>query len=94
MLVRDFIKELSSFNPDAEITLTNSEDICLSYICEDRNTGKELTKETTSLVFVEPKDICPMCTSEYMNGDIMWCNHYDCACRDVESCEEFEETSG
>ena len=84
------INELKEYNPFAEVTLTTSEDICLSYICKD-NHGNELTKETTGLIFIEPKDLCPICTSEYMNGDTMWCSFYDCACRDVEECYQFEE---
>ena len=91
MKIRDFIELLKEYNPDADITLTNSEDICLSYICEDIENGGKLTKEDTFLVFIEPKDVCPLCSSEYMNGDIMWCSFYDCACRDVEECYQFEE---
>ena len=84
------IEELKKYNQEADVTLTTSEDICLSFICEDNN-GNRLTPKTTKLVFIEPKDLCPMCTSEYMNGDIMWCSFYDCACRDVEECYQYEE---
>ena len=90
MEISKFIELLKEYNSDADITLTNSENICLSYICKDEN-GNELTKETTPMVFIEPMDLCPMCTSEYMNGDDMWCSAYDCACRDVEECYQFEE---
>lgn len=34
---------------------------------------------------------CTKCCSHYMNGDDMWCSFYDCACRDVEECYQFEE---
>ena len=91
MKISELIDSLNEYNQDADISLTTSEDICLSYICQDPSTGKPLSKETTSLVFIEPLDNCPMCTSEYMNGDIMWCSSYDCACRDVEECYQFEE---
>ena len=90
MLCKELIKQLKEYNPNADVTLTTSEDICISYICKD-NQGNELTKETTGLIFIEPMDLCPMCTSEYMNGDTMWCSFYDCACRDVEECYQFEE---
>ena len=90
MMVKKLIEELAEYNPDADITLTTSEDICLSYICKDSD-GSSLDKKTTMQVFIEPMDLCPMCTSEYMNGDVMWCSSYDCACRDVEECYQFEE---
>ena len=90
MKVKELIQELSTFYQDAEITLTTSEDICIFYICEDGQ-GNRLTKETSPYVFIEPKDNCPICTSEYMNGDTMWCSFYDCPCREVEECNQFEE---
>lgn len=51
MLVEEFIKELSAFNPKAEITTPTSETITLSWICED-NAGKDDTK----IVFIEGCD--------------------------------------
>ena len=91
MLCGELIRKLGKFNPKADVTLTTSEDICLSFIFKDTDTGEVLTEKTTKQIFIEPTDSCPMCTSEYMNGDIMWCSFYDCACRDVEECYEFEE---
>lgn len=41
MKISDFIKELSTYNQNADITLTTSETITLSYICKD-SYGKEL----------------------------------------------------
>ena len=45
-MIKDFIKSLETYNPNADITLTTSEDITLSYICDGVN-GEELSKETT-----------------------------------------------
>ena len=91
MKVSELIEDLKSYNQDAEITLTNSETICLSYICKDRETGQSYDKSSTPIVFVEPRDLCPLCTSEYMDGDIMMCSSYDKPCREVEECYQFEE---
>ena len=93
MLIKDFIKELSVYNPDADITLTTSENITTSFVCKDKM-GNELTKKTTMQVFIEPMDNCPECTSEYMNGDVRWCSFYDKPCSDVEECYQFEEFDG
>lgn len=51
MLVEEFIKELSEFNPKAEITTPTSETICLSWICED-----DAGKDDTKIVFIEGCD--------------------------------------
>ena len=53
MMVSDLIDELKHFNPYAEITLTYSEDILLSYV--DR--GGQYNKRTTPIVFIEPCDL-------------------------------------
>ena len=55
MKIKDLIKELEQYNPEADITLTISEDITISYICEDLQ-GNELTKKTTMQVFIEGCD--------------------------------------
>ena len=90
MKISDFIKELSKYNPNADITLTTSETISLSYICKDQN-GNEFSPNDTPIVFIEPADCCIECTSEYMNGDVRWCSFYDKPCADVEECYQFEE---
>lgn len=90
MKISDFIKELREFNQDADITLTTSETITLSYICKDPY-GKELSKQDTPIVFIEPADCRVECTREYMNGNIRWCSFYDKACKEVEECNEYEE---
>lgn len=49
--IREFIKELEEYNPDAKITTPYSETICLSYIGEEG-----CTKQTTKIVFIEWAD--------------------------------------
>lgn len=91
MKIKELIKELQQYNKNADITLTTSEDICLSYISVDPNTNERLTEKTTLQVFIEPSGICYSCASEYMNGDTMWCSFYDRACKDIKECFEYEE---
>lgn len=91
MKVKELIKTLQKYNQEADVTLTTSEDITTSYISIDPNTQEKLTEQTTKQVFIKPCDLCPTCTSEYMEGDIRWCSFYDCACEDVEECNEYEE---
>ena len=51
---KELIKELSKYNPDADVTLTTSEDIRVSYICGVD--GQEFDEETTPLLFIEGID--------------------------------------
>lgn len=88
--VKNLIKQLGKFNPDADITLPVSEDITLSWICKDPNTGEELSRETTRQVFIEADDDCASCSHNYMNGDDRWCSYYDVACTDVDECYQWE----
>ena len=53
--VTDLIDELKRYNPNADVTLTFSEDITLSYICKDID-GNELMPSDTMQVFIEPTD--------------------------------------
>ena len=53
MKVKNLIKELKEYNPEADITLTTSETIILSYISEDEGE----TKKTTKQIFIEGDDI-------------------------------------
>ena len=55
MKIQQLITELKKYNPDADITLLTTEDITLSYVCEDRN-GNDLTPKTTKQVFIEGCD--------------------------------------
>ena len=52
MKVKELIKELKKFNPKADVTLTTSEDIILSYI----DWGGADNEKTTKQVFIEPCD--------------------------------------
>lgn len=51
MKVSELIKELQTYNPDAEITTPYSETIELSYISEG-----EVDKSNTKVVFIEWRD--------------------------------------
>ena len=51
MRVKELIKELQKYNPEAEITLTTSETIFLSFICENKE-----TEQNTRQVFIEGCD--------------------------------------
>lgn len=51
MKVKELINELQKYNPEAEISLTTSETIFLSFICEDKE-----TEINTKQVFIEGCD--------------------------------------
>lgn len=80
MLIKDFIKSLETFNPNAEISLVDSESIYLSYICEDG-----ATPLTTKQVFIEGCDCCYHC--QFFEED--YCRVYDKECVDVDECFQF-----
>lgn len=80
MKVNELQKELKGFNPNANISLTDSEDICLSYISED---GAD--PMTTKQVFIEPCDFCQKCQF-YDDG---YCRVYAKNCEDVIECFQF-----
>ena len=52
MLVQELVDILKEYNPNAEITLTYSEDIVISFIDCDGC----YTKSNTPFVFIEPVD--------------------------------------
>ena len=52
MKVKDLIDELKEFDGEADVSLVDSEDICVSWICESENQPK---KESLQ-VFIEPND--------------------------------------
>ena len=81
MKVSDLIKKLSKFNPDADVSLTTSEDICISYINEEG-----ATPEITKQLFIEPVDYCYTC--EYYNDG--WCDAYGDEPSNVEECYNYE----
>ena len=91
MKIREFIKNLETFNPEAEITTPISETILLSYICKDSE-GNDLDKLNTPVVFVEPADECPLCVHEYLEGNVRMCSFYEKQCKFVDECNAFEES--
>lgn len=91
--IKDFVRKLSEFNQDADITTPFSEDITLSYICKSDD-GTELSKKTTHLVFIEPCDECPNCVHQYVDCEERMCSFYDKPCKEVEECYQFESADG
>ena len=89
---RDLIEKLKKYNLDADVTLPTSEDIFLSYICED-NKGNILTEKDTMLIFIEGTDEYMECANEYINEtyDSLWCALHDYECVNKWDCEDFEE---
>ena len=77
MLNKDLINSLKEFNPEANVTLTTSEDICISYITEG---GAD--KSNTPHIFIEECDICSNCFYESET----YCTFYNQECSDVEEC--------
>ena len=80
MKVKDLIKQLADYNPNANISLENSESIVLSYISEEGGTPL-----TTKQVFIEPCDFCYAC--QFFDED--YCTVYDKECSDVDECFQF-----
>lgn len=91
MKVSKLIEQLQDFNPNADITLPCSEDICIGWICKDYKTGEELTKKTTPQLFIEFDEECPVCVHSYIDDGERFCSYYDKHCADVEECYQFEE---
>lgn len=90
LLVKELINDLKEFNPNAEITLVDSESIELSYVCRDKMENK-LDKLSTNIVFIEGRDLCPTCVHEYIEASERMCSYYGKPCRMVTNCEEYEE---
>lgn len=84
MKIIKLINELSQFNPNADVSLIDSEDICLSWIADD---GEDSGKKETMKVFIEGIDCCRKCAHE---GD-GYCYFYQKECSDVKECYQFEE---
>ena len=82
MKVKDLIEQLKCFNPNANISLKTSEDITLSYICENGH-----TPTTTLQVFIEPSDFCYSCVW-FDDGT---CIMYGKECEMVEECFQYCE---
>lgn len=82
---RDLIKKLSEFNLDADVSLTTSEDIAISYISDDSG-----DKKSTIRIFIEGIDECPYCIHEYKEDNEKQCDFYGMKCTDVEECYNFQ----
>lgn len=92
MKVSKLIEKLGEFNPNADISLTCSEDIHISYICKNHQNDELFTKETTPQVFIEIDEECPFCVHSYMDNDERFCSFYEKLCCDVEECFQYEES--
>ena len=83
----ELIKKLLKYNPEADVTLVDSEDITLSYLSDEGGTPMD-----TLQIFIEGVDKCPICVQEYMGEDGQrWCSFYNKPCKIVEECYQFEE---
>ena len=80
---RDLIKKLLDFNLDADVSLTTSSDICLSYISRGG-----ANQQTTKQIFIEPADLCESCGWHDGGG---YCTAYNSKCEDVGECYQYEE---
>lgn len=89
--INELISKLKEYNPEADISLTSSEDITLGYIFKSLD-GEVYTKETTKQVFIEPTDSCPVCEFEYIENGIRMCSFYEKTCKSVKECFAFEES--
>ena len=86
---RDLIKKLLGFNLDADISLIDSEDIMLSWICEDETLNTWESKNNTMKIFIEGTDIQPHCQHEYMLNNTLHCKIYGEQCSEVKECFEY-----
>ena len=81
MLVKDLVSELRDYNPEADVSLIDAEDICLSYISTDGG-----TKQTTKQVFIEGADLCQTCY--YCDDD--YCLAYEESYDKITECYMYE----
>ena len=75
MKVKNLIKQLQSFNPNANVTTSISEDIALSYITGGGR-NQEYAQTNTPIIFIEPVDC-------------LCCHNYDNCEHPAEVCEKF-----
>lgn len=73
---KELIKILKGFSPDAHVTTSRSEDICIGYLLEDKMT-----------IFIDPADTCPSCLF-YKDG---YCTEHECECFNVDGCDCYIE---
>lgn len=82
MLVKELIEQLKKFNPNANISLRDSESIYISYICANGE-----NPNNTLQVFLEGCDFCDSCQF----FDDGFCRVYDKNCDDVIECFQYIE---
>lgn len=82
MKVKDLINSLKEYNPNANVVLTTSEEIFLSFI-GDENTSKK----NAEVVFIEGCDFCASC----YYYDIEYCKFYEDYCYSINDCEIFDK---
>ena len=90
MIVEDLISKLLDYNQKADITLVDSEDITISYICKDEDDNELSPKESPQL-FIVGVDLCPSCVNEYIDDNERMCSFYGKPCRMVGECFEYED---
>lgn len=78
---RELIKQLLEYNMDADVSLTTSNDICISYISEGGATIK-----TTKQIFIEEENSCDSCVFHDGGG---FCEMYNKKIEDVEECYQY-----
>lgn len=83
MKVKQLIKELKEFNPNADVSLTTCNDINVSYI-----SSGGATKETTKQIFIEEENTCESCAFHDGGG---YCNEYKKPVENVEECYHYLE---
>ena len=75
MLLKNLLELLKDYNPEANVTLTTSEDIELSFIGEDKYNAR--------IIFIEGCDTVKSCY--YYNEE--YCNYYGTNCEEITECE-------
>lgn len=87
---KDLIKKLQEYNLDADVSLVDSEDITIGFICKDHD-GNDYIPTTTPQLFIEGVDLCPTCVHEYIEDSERMCSFYGRPCRMVGECYQYEE---
>jgi len=87
MKVKELITELLEFNLNAEVTLTTSEDIQLSYI---NGTGdNEFDKASSPVVFIEGCNKYDYHNCAWIDKE--YCTFYNKDCALIKECYAYEE---
>lgn len=84
MLNKDLIEKLKEYNPDADVSLVDSEDITISYH-DDGYTALD-----TPQLFIEGIDLVS-CINQYIYKGENMCSFYDRPCKLVSECSKYKE---